>query len=578
MTHIPVLNELALIAGLGVVVSVLLAKLKLPTVAGLLSAGALLGPHGLGLVRSADTIEVLAEIGVVLLLFTIGLEFSLERLSRILRSVAVGGVLQLGLTCGATVLVAVLLGEPVGRGVFYGFVVTLSSTAIVLRALAERSELDAPHGRFIVGTLIFQDLAVVPMVLVVPLLAGVAGIAGAGAAGSAATEIMLALAKAAAVVVATIVVARLVVPRILDWVDASRSREVFLLAVLGLCIGTAWLTSRVGLSLALGAFLGGMVVAGTEYGHRAMGDILPLRDVFVSIFFVSLGMLFDVNVVSAQPLAVGGLLFGFLFGKAVLATLAALAMGFPSRVALLAGVGLAQFGEFGFVLARLGETSGVVDSTKLGPLLAAGILSMFLTPLLVRLAPHLAAGEQLLAPLERRIGGSDLGEADAHAGVPSDHVVVVGFGLAGRLAVRALAACGTRYVVLELNAETVRTARAAGEPAFYADATSIEALGHAHLVRARALLLLINDPSAVERIADTARRVAPHVPIVTRTRYEGERAGLLARGVSDVIVEEVEGAVEIVARLLRRLDVPGAMVDEQIEKTRRSTSSAPFSS
>lgn len=569
MTHIPVLNELALIAGLGVVVSVLLAKLQLPTVAGLLSAGALLGPHAFGLVRSADTIEALAEIGVVLLLFTIGLEFSLERLSRILRTVAVGGVLQLGLTCGTTVLIAVLLGEPVRRGVFYGFVVTLSSTAIVLRALAERSELDAPHGRFIVGTLIFQDLAVVPMVLVVPLLA-----ASTASAGSAAMEIPLALAKAVAVVVATIVVARLVVPRILDFVDASRSREVFLLAVLGLCIGTAWLTSRAGLSLALGAFLGGMVVAGTEYGHRAMGDILPLRDVFVSIFFVSLGMLFDVNVVIAHPVAVALLLSGFLIGKAALASLSALAMGFPARVALLAGVGLAQFGEFGFVLARLGETSGVVDSAKLGPLLAAGILSMFLTPLLVRLAPHFAAGERLLAPLERHIGGSDLGEADARAGVPSDHVVVVGFGLAGRLAVRALAGCGTAYVILELNAETVRTARAAGEPAFYADATSVEALGHAHLAGARALLVLINDPSAVERIAETAKRVAPHVPIVTRTRYDAERAGLLQRGVSDVIVEEVEGAIEIVARLLRRLDVPGAMVDEQIEKTRRSMSHA----
>jgi CPA2 family monovalent cation:H+ antiporter-2 len=468
------------------------------------------------------------------------------------------------------VLVAVLLGEPIRRGVFYGFVVTLSSTAIVLRALAERSELDAPHGRFIVGTLIFQDLAVVPMVLVVPLLA-----VGTGAsAGSAVMEIPLALAKATVVVVATIVVARLVVPRILDFVDASRSREVFLLAVLGLCIGTAWLTSRAGLSLALGAFLGGMVVAGTEYGHRAMGDILPLRDVFVSIFFVSLGMLFDVNVVLAHPVAVALLLSGFLFGKAALATLSALGMGFPSRVALLAGVGLAQFGEFGFVLARLGETSGVVDSANLGPLLAAGILSMFLTPLIVRVAPHLAAGERLLAPLERHIGGSDLGDADARSGVPSDHVVVVGFGLAGRLAVQALAGCGTAYVILELNAETVRSARAAGEPAFYADATSVEALGHAHLTRARALLVLINDPSAVQRIADTAKRVAPQVPIVTRTRYDAERAGLLARGVSDVIVEEVEGAIEIVARLLRRLDVPGPVVEDQIEKTRRGMSLA----
>ena len=349
MGHVPLLDELAIVAALAVAVTVLLARLKLPTVAGLLAAGALLGPFGLRLVKSVHAIEVLAEVGVVLLLFSIGLEFSLARLRDIMRQVALGGVLQVGLTTAVTTGVAMLLGQSFGRGLFYGFAFALSSTAIVLRALAERRELDAPHGKFIVGTLIFQDLCVVPMVLIVPLLGSAAQ------AGAAAASISVALAKAAAVVVGTVVVARFVVPKVLGWVDASRSREVFLLAILALCIGTAWLTSMVGLSLALGAFLGGMVVADTEYSHRAMGDILPLRDAFVSIFFVSLGMLFDARLVLEQPLLVGGLLFGFLVAKGLLATVAAMAMRFPSRVAWLAGVGLAQFGEFGFVLSRLAQ-------------------------------------------------------------------------------------------------------------------------------------------------------------------------------------------------------------------------------
>lgn len=315
MGHVPLLDELAIVAALGVVVTVLLAKLRLPTVAGLLASGALVGPFGFGLAKSVHSIEVLAEVGVVLLLFSIGLEFSLARLRDIFRQVALGGALQVGLTCAVAAGVAVVLGEPLGRGVFYGFVFALSSTAIVLRALTERGELDAPHGRFIVGTLIFQDLCVVPMVLIVPLLRSDAAL------GNVSLSLAMALGKALLVVIATVTVARLVVPRLLAWVDASRSREVFLLAILALCIGTAWLTSLAGLSLALGAFLGGMVVADTEYGHRAMGDILPLRDALVSVFFVSLGMLLDVRVIVGQPLLVAALLVGFLMVKGVVATL-----------------------------------------------------------------------------------------------------------------------------------------------------------------------------------------------------------------------------------------------------------------
>ena len=544
----------------------ILSRVKLPTVAGLLLAGALAGPHGLGLVHSIHDIEMLAEVGVVLLLFTIGLEFSLARLRHILRQVALGGVLQVGMTVLVIAGIAIGLGEKPGHGLFYGFVFSMSSTAIVLRALTERRELEAPHGRFIVGTLIFQDLCVVPMVLVVPLLAK------SSSASEATLDTALALGKAAGVVVLTVGLARFVVPKLLKYVDAARSRETFLLAILGLCIGTAYVTSLAGLSLALGAFLGGMVVADTEYGHRAMGDVLPLRDTFVSVFFVSLGMLFDPRAVSSQPGWVFALLAGFLLIKGFLATLAALAMRFPTRVAWLAGVGLAQFGEFGFVLARLGESSGVVDTEATRPLLAAGIISMFLTPLLVRAAPHVRAGEKLLAPLARLIGARGIEEADAEGkAAPKDHVVIVGFGVAGRLAARSLKACGIDFVALELNAESVRAGKAQGLPIYYGDATSPEALGHAHLPTARAMVLLMNDPQAAQRVVDTAKRVAPNVPILMRSHYLGERGALLKLGANDVVAEEVEGAIEIISRLLRWADVPRNVIDDRIRDARSET-------
>ena len=566
MTTVPLLDELAIVAATAVVVTVVLSRFRLPTVAGLLAAGALVGPHALGLATSVHAIEILAEVGVVLLLFSIGLEFSLARLRDIFRQVALGGLLQVGLTTAVTVGVARLFGVGAGTGLFYGFVFALSSTAIVLRALAERRELDAPHGRFIVGALIFQDLCVVPMVLVVPLL-------GEGSdAGSATLAVGLALAKAAAVVIATIVVARFVVPKMLAYVDASRSREVFLLAILGLCIGTAWLTSLAGLSLALGAFLGGMVVADTEYGHRAMGEILPLRDAFVSIFFVSLGMLFDPRVVVGQPLLVAGLLAGFLVAKGLLATLAAMAMRFPARVAWLAGVGLAQFGEFGFVLTRLAEKSGVIDAAAAAPLLAAGIASMFLTPLLVRAAPHVTAGERLLAPLERLLGVRSIDEADEGAPL-ADHVVLVGFGVAGRLAAQSLERSGVRCVILELNADNVRAGRAMGLPIFYGDATSEEALRHAHVEAARLVVLLMNDPAAARRVVDTLRRIAPDVPVLMRAHYHRERDALVALGAREVVSEEVEGAMEILTRLLRSVEIPRNVIERRIAEARRDTQS-----
>ncbi|MDQ3037084.1 MAG: cation:proton antiporter [Myxococcota bacterium] len=561
MAHIPHLGDLAIIAGIGVLVSIVLARLRLPTVTGLLLAGAIAGPHGLSLVSSSEAITALAELGVVLLLFSIGLELSIERMRTIFGRVALGGVAQVVLTILVATGIALGIGREVGPAVLFGFVFALSSTAIVLRALSERRELDAPHGRFIVAALLFQDLCVVPMVLIVPIL-------GSGATAlEASTAIAWALAKAVALVAAMYLISRWLVPRAMAWVDASRSREVFQLAVLGICIGTAWLSAVAGLSLALGAFLGGMVVADTGFGHRALSDVLPVRDIFVSIFFVSLGMLFDGGTVIASPLAVGLLVIGFLFGKGLLATLAAMAMHFPPRAAWLAGVGLAQFGEFGFVIATLGVEAGVITVGELQVLLSAGILSMFATPVLVRIAPHLSAGERLLAPLAKVMGVCSIGEPDETETL-SGHVVVVGYGVAGRLVARSLERSGIRYLVIELNAQAVRDARAHGKPVYYGDATSSDSLENASLARASALVLVANDPSATARVVRVARKISADLPILVRAHYVQDRVALEELGADEVVLEEVESGIEIVARVLRLLEQPRNVIDEQVRDAR----------
>jgi monovalent cation:H+ antiporter-2, CPA2 family len=378
------LEHIVIVIGVGAVVSVLFERLKLPSIAGLLLAGALMGPNALRILESGENVESLARVGVIILLFSIGLEFSLSRLGRIWKLVAFGGLLQVSLTVVAAWVGAVALGLDPRKGLLFGFALSLSSTAIVLRALADRGEIDAPHGRFVVGALVFQDLCVVPMVLMIPILAGDGG-GGLGAVG-------LALGKAAAMVVAAVALSKVLVPRLFSLVDAGRSRETFVLAVLAVCGGTAWLTSAAGLSLELGAFLAGLVLAETDYGHRALSDVLPLRDVLMGIFFVSLGMMFDSRIVASRPFAVGLVFAALLLGKGAIAALTALLMRFPARAAFLAGVGLAQFGEFGFVLVQLGEKHGLATPEEGAIILAAGIASMFVTPLLFHAAPHITAG------------------------------------------------------------------------------------------------------------------------------------------------------------------------------------------
>lgn len=559
------LEEITIIAIVSVLVTVVLGRFKLPVVAGLVLSGALVGPHGFSLASDLEAIELIAEVGVVFLLFTIGLEFSLKRLKNIFKQVALGGLLQVSATALVTTGVAVWLNVPTEEAIVYGFVFALSSTALVLRTLNERNELDAPHGRFIVGTLIFQDLCIVPMVLIIPILSQ--GLDNPDSW----KQLGLAMGKAIIVVVALFVVSRKLVPVLFRVVSAQRSNEVFILTVLCLCIGTAYLTSLTGLSLALGAFLAGMIVADTDFRHRAMGDILPLRDVFVSFFFVSIGMFFDFGLMLEKPLLTGLLLLAFLFGKGLIATISATLMRFPPRAAWLAGVGLAQFGEFSFILLQVAGKEGVVDPTTVAPILNAGIISMFLTPLMVYKAPHFTAGERALDPLAKLLRSRSADELEEKTVGHSDHVIIIGYGLSGQLLAASLRSLSIEVIVLEMNADNVAKGKDRDDPVYYADATSEEALGHAHLESARAVVVMINDHKAAERVLATINRLSLKTPVFVRSQYVSEIDDFKKFDPAGMVACEIEGGLEILSRVLRQLEIPRNLILREIEIARSQT-------
>ena len=525
-------------------------RARLPAFGGLLVGGAIAGPHGFALVPNTAEINQLAEVGVILLLFSIGLEFSVSRLRYIWRAVAIGGALQMGLTMGAAVLVMLAFGDSVQRGILFGGALALSSTAIVLRALSDRGELDAPHGRFIVGILIFQDIAVVPLTLIVPLMSGVGGESFLG-------DVALTLLRGLALAVIAIVLARLAIPGFLRLVAATKSREVFLLAVLSVGIGAAWLMSALGLSVALGAFVAGMLLADTEFRHRAMGELMPLRDAFGSIFFISLGLLFDGRALLERPGVAALILIGLVVGKAAVATVSAIAMRYPARAAWLAGASLAQFGEFGFVVLLIGLAEGLATAAEIRLIVTVGVLSMLLSRVAIAAAPRLRAGERLLRPLEQLLRVRGVDELAEDAPGLHDHVVVVGYGVAGRLLCAALRLADREYVVLELDVDRVRDGRAAGEPIYYGDITSPEVLRYVDVPQARAVILLINDPEGLRRALGAARSLTANARLIARTRYVRDRAELLRLGADEVVCEELEAGAEIAAQVLMALGLEG---------------------
>src|SRR5882757_6246329 len=468
MEQLHILRDLAVIFAGSLLVILVFYRFKLPALPGFIVAGVLLGPNALGLVSDAHQVESLAEVGVILLLFTIGIEFSLSRLREMGRQILVGGFSQMGFTVLATLAVGLALLGDWRVALFLGFLIALSSTAIVLKVMTDKGEIDAPHGRLATGILIFQDLCVVPIMLVLPFLAGNAS--------GGVTGLLIALGKAALVVVVVIIAARTIVPRALSEILKTRSRELFLIAVILIGTLTALGTAAAGASLALGAFLAGLIISESDYGHQALAELMPFRDIFISLFFVAVGMLVRLDILREHIVLSLVAVAVIMGGKTLSAAVGPAVLGYSGRVALLAGVAVSQIGEFSFVLAKEGRIPGLLPDLLYQQFLGVAVITMLVTPFLLHGGPAMLDALEKVVPLDRLLPGFRPRElAPVHEQI-KNHVIIAGYGLNGRNLTAALRSINAPYLIVELNAQTVRKARAEGEPAFYGDATRDEIL------------------------------------------------------------------------------------------------------
>lgn len=543
-----VLSELALLFALCVAVAVTFHRLRLPPIVGFLVAGVLVGPNAIRLVHHEDMVRQLAGVGIVVLLFAVGLELPFGQIARLRRTILVGGGVQVLGTVLLAALVGVLLGLSWQAAVFLGFLLAQSSTAASTKIVVDHGEIAAPHGRIVLGVNIAQDLAAIPMILLIPLL---------GASGGEGGSVLGALQNLGLLAV-LVVAARLVVRPLVAMVARTRNRELFVLFLATWCLGLAAATAWLGLSLALGALLAGILLADSEHHSQAAAEIEPFRDAFASLFFVSIGMLFDWRTVIEAPGTVAMCLLAVVGGKAAVVVLAARQLGQPAWVRLRAALALAQVGEFSFVLMQLGQKSALLPPFAEKVFLVVAVLSIASTPLLYALGRRLAV------------------RAREHSGVLPrtgeplrDHAIVVGYGPTGRTIAAGLRVVGVPFVVAEMNAETVRAERAKGVPIVLVDCTRRSAIEQLGLERARMLVLAVNDGAATTRIAQLSRQIAPEVHVLARTVYNAEVDAMRRAGAHDVVPQELEASVEMLVRVLRRFLVADDEISRQVGEARR---------
>ena len=547
--EVPFLSEIVIIFLLSIGVTLVCNRLRLPATVGFLITGVLCGPSAFGFVTDHEAIDQVAEVGVAMLLFTIGMELSGDALSRLKRPVFLGGSLQIGLTIAAVAGLALAYGSNWQRGIFWGCLVALSSSAIVLRILQERGTGSTPTGRLSLAILVFQDIMVAPMLLCVPLLAGTLDLSLKDAA--------LSVLKVAAILGGVLVVAHFGLNRLMEAVMRTRTREILLLTTLGLCLGMALLTSYLGLSLSLGAFLAGLLLARSQYSMSVISGILPYRDVFMSLFFISVGMMLNVGYFAGHfvTIIVGTLLFVLI--KSVLTLPAVLVQGYPLRAAIITALSLAQVGEFSFVLAAQGLAAGLFDMDAYQNFLAVSVLTMMLTPGLIAVAPTVAGA---VARLRGRNLPAVPEEGAKKDDALEDHLIIVGFGISGKHLAHVAHESGIPYTILEMNPETVRRYRDK-EPISHGDASQPVVLEHLGVEKARVLAIIISDPAAVRAITIEARKLNPNLYIVARTRFVTEVAPLHSLGANEVIAEEFETSIEVFSHVLAQYLVPRQDID-----------------
>src|SRR5579862_1428689 len=552
------LQPILILLAAAVLAVVVCRFLSAPPIVGYLAVGLALGPHALGVIPDDSQTRHLAEFGVVFLMFSIGLEFSLSKLRVMRREVFGLGASQVAITIAACIALAALMSGSGGwqTGLALGGVVAMSSTAVVSKLLSERSELDTAHGSAVIGVLLFQDLAVVPLLIVVPVLGQPAGVIGAA--------IAIALAKAAFVLLVLVTAGPRVMRAWFGIVARRRSTELFVLNVLLVTLAMAFVTGLAGLSLALGAFLAGMLISETEYRYQVEEEIKPFRDVLLGLFFVTVGMMLDLRLVFERiwlVLALLVLLVAFKF--ALIGTLAR-AFGKAPGAALRTALALAQGGEFGFVLL-IQAAGGVVPDSLGQPLLAAMILSMMATPLLIgasdRIVLRFANSEWMLRSLEmHRVAVQSLGT--------ERHVVILGYGRNGRHIARLLEAESVRYIALDLDPERVREAALAGDTVVFADCSRREALIAAGILRAAAVVITFADSPSAVRVLAHIQALNPSVPVIARAREDADIVRLTAAGASEIVPEALESGLMLASHTLVWVGVPLNRVVRRVRAVR----------
>ncbi|MBW2294935.1 MAG: cation:proton antiporter, partial [Deltaproteobacteria bacterium] len=532
-------------------------RLRLPSIAGFLIVGALAGPGGVGVVSQPDHVSFLAEMGVVFLLFEIGLELPVERLQRLWRTALVAGGVQVVLTGVTVAFVANWLGVSPAAAFVLGGIVAMSSTALAMRLLVERGQVDAPQGRLAVAILIFQDLSIVPLLLAIPLISGSVGASGGLSA------LALVIGQMLVALGGMLLVVRVLVPRVLDRAAHLGSPDLFSVLALIIVLGSALAAHGLGLTLAVGAFLAGVAATASPYSHQLFSEIVPLRGVMIGLFFTAVGMMFEPRVLVEQaPSVLAYLAAAIVFKAAIVAVISARLARENTRIGILAGAALAQTGEFSFVLAETAHAAELLPDDLYQVVIAGSILSLLATPFLIRVAPGFA--DFLLRPE----ADDDERDGGAEGGAGEDRVIVIGFGHTGQTLARTLRSIDVDYIVMEVNARSVEKAREAGEPIVFGDATRPLVLRRLGVEHARLVAVAINDPLATRRIVSRIHAVAPQTPVLARTRYVREIDPLEHAGARIVVAEEYEGALELVARTLAHCRIPTAAVHNFINALR----------
>lgn len=549
------LHQLVILFLLAIAVSLVCNKLKIMPMVGFLLTGVLCGPSMLGLVEDQEIINQIADLGVAMLLFTIGIELSVDALNRLKRPVFMGGSLQIGLTVAFIALACWLYGTSIQSGIFWGCLAALSSSAIVLQIFQKKGYTSTPVGRITLAILVFQDIMVAPFMLCVPLLGGALTLS--------LTEALFAVGKVIAVLGGVLLAAHFGLARLMDAVMATRAREILLMTTLALCFGIATLTESLGLSFSLGAFLAGLLLARSPYSMSVVSGVLPYRDIFLSLFFISVGMMLDVGFFLNHMGAILAFTAVFIILKFLLSLPAALMQGYPLHTAVFSGLALAQVGEFSFVLAASGLTYHLFSMEEYQLFLAASVLTMMLTPLLISLAPRISDAimhwRKIKEEEEKPCSGCAL----------QDHLIIVGFGISGKHLALVAKESGIAYNILEMNPDTVNRYKDS-EPIMHGDASQPVVLEHLGVDKARVLAIIISDPAAVRAITEEARSMNPNLFIVARTRFVTEVAPLRRLGADVVIAEEFESSIEVFSQVLSRYLVPQQNIEAFSARLRRA--------